>query len=315
MSVIGVIGGASGEAIVRQLQKRGYQAALVAGKNGEMGTDIADHVCICDLKDWKSIEAFFRELKIRHIILGTGHRYAFALAGALEEQGFVFNVNLAACRLAKDKNAYKAFLADRGFHTPAFQSIDSREDVPALSVLESTVGLPCVVKAAVDTLLPQKVSSREALAEAIHEVLDSGSAVLVEQFVRGIDITVPVAVAGGRARACGVCYYSKAEECALKGFGRDEYRKEKLSAEAESRVLDYCEKLALASGFQGLPRVDALALPDGRVWVLEVNSVGVTGFAAHHAQYGRWVLQHFLDRGIDLADVTVSAALTKFGLA
>lgn len=163
-------------------------------------------------------------------------------------------------------------------------------------------------------MYPQKTNTEEELKAAINEVLDSGSPVLVEQFIKGIDITVPVLVANGKAKAYGVCYYSKAEECDLKGFTHEEYMKERLSGEDEKMVLGYCERLAVASGFEGLPRFDCVAMHGGDTYVLEVNSVGVTGISDHYEPFNNAVLRPLLRKGIDLAEITVTTALEKFGL-
>lgn len=313
-TMIGLVGGASGFELVEELHKKGYTAALVAGENGELGTGNADYVLTTDLRNIDTIRSFFKDFGVRHLIIGTGHRYAFKLAEELEKDGITPNVNIKASLIAKVKNDYKDLVQEKGFLSPAFFTILKKTDMPDLKVIEEKIGFPCVVKASIDTMYPQKANNQEELQAAIEEVLDSGSPVLIEQFIRGIDITVPVSVANGKAKAYAVCYYSKAEECDLKGFTQEEFMKEHLSKEDEAKVLDYCERLALASEFEGLPRFDAMALPGGDTYVLEVNSVGVTGISDHYEPYNNAVLRPLMKKGINLAEITVNTALEKFGL-
>lgn len=312
--IIGVIGGASGKDLTEQLHGREYSVALVAGKNGELGTDVADYVLTTDLQNVDTIRSFFRDLDVKYLILGTGHRYAFKLAEELEKDGVMLNVNIKASKIAKVKNDYKDLVREKGFLSPAYYTILSKDAIPDIKTIEERVGFPCVVKASIDTMYPQKVSTEIELKAAIEEVLDSGSPVLIEQFIRGIDVTVFVSVANGRAKAYAVCYYSKAEECDLKGFTQEEYMKERLSKDDEAKVLDYCERLALASGFEGLPRFDVMALPGGDAYVLEVNSVSVTGISDHYEPFNNAVLRPLMKQGMNMAEITVSTALDKFGL-
>lgn len=312
--IIGLIGGASGKDLTKQLHEKGYRVALVAGKNGELGTDIADYVLTIDLQNVDTIRSFFHDLNVKHLILGTGHRYAFKLAEELEKDGITPNVNVKASLIAKVKNDYRDLICEKGFLSPAYFTIPNKDEMPDIKMIEEKVGFPCVVKAAIDTMYPQKANTEVELKAAIEEILNSGSPVLIEQFIKGIDITVPVSVVNSKAKAYAVCYYSKAEECDLKGFTHEEYMKKHLSKEDEIKVLDYCERLALASGFEGLPRFDAMALPGGDTYVLEVNSVGVTGISDHYEPYNNAVLRPLMKQGINLAEITVNTAMRKFGL-
>lgn len=314
----GLDGGPSGKELIDQLHVKGYRVALVTGKNGELGIDTADYVLTTDLRNIATIRSFFNDLGVKYLILATGHILAFKLAEELEKGGIVPNVNIKASLIAKDKSDYKAMVEKNGFLTPAYFTVSSEGEIPDIKTIEEKIGLPCVVKATIDTMNPQKVNTWEELRAAIEEVWDSGSPVLVEQLIKGITITVPVSVANGIAKAYAVCYYSKAEARNLKGFTHEDYIKERLSKETESKVLDYCERLAIASGFEGLPRIDIMAFPDGDIYVLEANSVGriaIDNARITSRQYDDAMIRPLLKKGINLVEVTVEAALKKFGLA
>lgn len=312
--VIGLIGGASGKELTEKIQESGYKVALLAGKNGELGTSVADYVLTTDLRNINTIRSYFDDLGVKHLIVGTGHRFAFELAKQLEMDGIIPNINTRASSLAKEKRLYKDFITEKGFLTPAYVSIPDGNTIPPVGEIVKTTGLPCVVKATIDTILPQKAESEEDIVSAVAEVIASGSPVVVEQFIRGIDITVFVSAGKHTARALPICYYSKAEDNNMKGFSREEYLKEKLSNESEQKIRTYCEQLVLASEFDGLPRVDLMAFSDGTAYVLEVNSVGVTGLCDRHAAYCKGTVLALRKQGIDVAEIAVKTALQKFGL-
>ena len=313
--IIALIGGASGKELTEGIQNRGFQVALIAGRNGELGTDIADYVITTDLRNTDTIYSFLQDWGIKYILVGTGHRFAFSLARELEKNGIISNINTEASNLAKEKRLFKDFISSKGFSTPEYVSIQDRESMPSIESIEKALSYPCVVKATIDTMYPQKVFNRTELMDSIQTVLDSGSPVVVEEFVRGIDITVFVSVSNGIAKALPICYYSKAEDNDMKGFTDDEYLKERLSEESEQKVKEYCERLALECGFEGLPRVDLMAFPDGTVYILEVNSVGVTGVCDRHEAYCKGTVLALREQGIDVAGIAIDTALRKFQLA
>lgn len=312
--IIGLVGGASGKELTEQIQKFGFEVALISGKENEPGGEIAEHVLVTDLNNSNEVYAFLQELKVTYLIIGTGHRFAFNLGEMLEQRGITLNVNIKASKIAKEKSLFKDYISDKGFLTPAYVSIPDLESMPSPDTIVETVGLPCVVKATVDTMLPQKAANKETMVKAIYEIFDSGSPAIVEQFIKGIDLTVFVSAAKGEAKALPICYYSKAEDNDMKGFSSNEYLKEHLSPEIEAKVRIYCERLVTACGFEGLPRVDLMVLPDGTAYVLETNSVGVTGVNERHAAYCKGTVLALREQGIDVAEIAVKTALIKFGL-
>lgn len=312
--IIGLLGGASGKELVEQIHKAGFEVALITGKENEPGSDIADYLLVSDYKDYDKIYSWLEDLGVTHLIIGTGHRYAFQLGEALEKKGISLNINIEASEIAKEKRLFKDYITKLGFLSPAYVSIPSKESVLDIDSIVKTVGLPCVVKATVDTMLPQKANDKAELSEEIAAVLDSGSPALVEQFIKGIDLTVFVSAANGEAHALPICYYSKAEENKMRGFCHEEYIKGHLSPEIEKSVLDYCEKIVLACGFEGLPRVDLMVMPEGDIYVLEANSVCVTGINERHDAYCKGTVLALREKGIDVAEIAVTTALNRFGL-
>ncbi len=315
MAVIGLIGGASGEVIVNNFHKyEGIKTALVAGKDNESGVSQSDYHLIIDLRNVDEIELFFKEHDVKYLVLGTGHRFAFSLAAELEKRGFIPNVNIQASLIAKDKKLYKDMISSKGFETAKYIPIASNEETPELQVIIDAIGLPCVVKSSIDTTYPQKASSREELQREIEAVRKTESPVLIESFIDGIDVTVPVRVVNHSAKAYVVSYYNKSSELELTGFSHEKATR-RLSDKDEARVLAYCERLALASEFEGVPRIDAIVIPDGPIYILEANSVTATGNSGTQTIFYRDFVKDIMDRyGVDLARIVVETALIKFGL-
>lgn len=309
--IIGLIGGASGKELTERLHDKGYRVALIVGRNGEMGTEQADYLLTTDLRNVRTINSFLNDLGVKYLLVGTGHRFAFELAEKLEQYGLVPNINTSSSKLAKEKRLFKDYISKKGILTPEYISINSLDDIVNIDETIKKIGIPCVVKATIDTMLPQKANSREELIEGIQEILASGSPVIVEQFVRGIDCTVFVSVKDKIVKALPICYYSKAEDNDMKGFSSKEYSKMTLSQESEDRVKRY---IVEECGFEGLPRVDLMALPDGTAYILEVNSVGVTGICERHAPYCLGTVLALRAKGIDVAEIVVNNALAKWNL-
>lgn len=310
---IGVIAGISGKVITEKLHAKGFNVALVAGKKGEAGTEIADHVLICDLTRKELVHSFFYEKNVQSVIIGTGHILAFELALYLENLGYVLSINPEISLLAKNKILYKEILLENGFLTPKYIEIKKGEIDYGIAELLKKVSLPCVVKSAIDKNLPQKANNKEELELSISEVLGLESDVLVEEYVDGIDMTVPVVVDSGKnsARAILVSYYNKAKECRLKGFQEENNISHKLSDELEDMVASYCEKVALDTNMIGLCRVDVRVTEEKKIYVLEVNTVMVTGVHANQIEYGRCFLEK---ENVDFAEILVHEALKKFKL-
>ena len=314
MGIIGLVGGASGRELTEEIQKQGYEVLLICGQENEHGSEIAEHVLVTDLGNHEVVYQHFKELNCEHLIIGTGHRFAFNLGESLASRGILLNVNIEASKLAKEKRAFKDFISARGFKTPAYVSIPDKTEQIDVEEIVNTVGLPCVVKATIDTMLPQKANNIIELKQEMDAVFDSGSPVIIEQFVKGIDLTVFVSSSQGVVKALPVCYYSKAEDNDMRGFTDNEYLKEHLSSELERQVMRYCEDLVRACGFEGLPRIDLMVLPNGDSFILEANSVCVTGLNERHAAYCKGTVLALREKGLNVAEIAVDAALNTFNL-
>lgn len=306
--MIGVIGGISGEILCDRLHERGLQCLLIAGKEGESGLEKADAVIIMDLSHHEEIFQRIQALGVSEIILGTGHIVAIELAGYLEHHGMLTSNNYEASILAKDKIRYKQELQKIGLKTPKFACFSGHGETEIHSALEQ-VGLPCVVKSSIDRLLPQKCSTEAELRAAFAEVGATDSEILVEEFVDGVDCTIPYLNDMETVTPLMFSYYSKAESCALKGFGK--FESHSLPKETEARVMEYCKPAVEHVSTTGLCRIDAIVSPSGDISILECNSVIVTGVHPNQIEYGLYFIEK---EGIDFAGKLVDVSLKIFDI-
>lgn len=304
--LVGVIAGISGAAITSALHKKGISVVLLIGCQGESGADLAEHLIVTDLSNKEFI---FKELKrygVTHIVMGTGHVVAIELAGYLESKQMVLSIDYQSSMLAKDKILYKKVLQSVGLSTPSFIQIEKYEDGTINEVL-SKVSLPVVVKSSIDRILPQKCSTMQELQSALQEVLKTNSQALVEEFIDGVDCTIPYVSNYNNVSPVLFSYYSKSASCHLKGFG-DAVEIRRFSREKEKQIEEYCIEAVKKTGIIGLCRIDAMIKGD-QIYILECNSIIVTGVHTNQMDYGI----HFLQKeGVDLAEILVDNALIIF---
>lgn len=305
---VGLVAGASGRELTETLHNRGISVAIVGGRPDDAGMDIADWSLVCDLSKKQEILDFFKGLSIDHLVLGTGHVLAFELTKFLSENGMTPSVDIDASLLAKDKGRFQEALRANGIRVPEFRTYDdaSKENIDDAM---ANIGLPCVVKSRIDRILPQRASTLEELTAAFNEVVEAGDKILCEQFIDGIDTSVPVVSDGKKVEALLVNYCSKARVLKLKGF--DHTPQDQNAGEAaEKALLQVSENVVRSTGLIGLCRVDAMVDTNGDVYVFECNSVTVTGKNARH----QYFTDMFIDKvDIDMPGLLVDAALTYWG--
>ena len=225
----------------------------------------------------------------------------------MDKKGLKVSVNPKSSLIAKDKFAYKEELVKNGVLTPKYIEIGLDDKYNIQEILDK-VGCPCVVKSTIDTTYPKKANTKEELEKHIDSIRKTKSPIIVEQFIEGIDTTVPVYSNPKEIKAILVSYYSKADACKLEGFGND-IIKRKLSKEVEERLLRFSEDVIQKTNILGMARLDIIVGKDEQFYVLECNSVMVTGVHPNQIEYGK----EFLEReNINFAEYTVKNALKIF---
>ena len=189
----------------------------------------------------------------------------------------------AACRTAFDKPVAKAVAARAGILTPdsvclpheAFRELGAAE---VMSAIIARLGLPLMVKPAKSgsALGCSVVRTPEELPSAMVNAFAYGDVALLERFVVGLEVAVPVIDDGAGARALpavaikadgGVYDYT-----ARYTAGSTEFE---VPAPLEPALADEVARVAVTAhgslGLRDVSRSDLIVDAEGRVWFLEVN--------------------------------------------
>ena len=204
------------------------------------------------------------------------------LQGALELLHIPYTGSgpLASC-LAMDKIATKRLWLQHGLPTPRFAELSRDADTSGLA---AALGLPLIVKPAHEgsTLGLTRVESPAQLPEAQALACRFDDQALVEQFIQGRELTVPILGAGAEARALPVIEISAPQ-------GNYDYEHKYISNETRYDCpADLPEALALqiqdlavqsyrVLGCEGWGRADVMLDAHNQPWLLEMNtSPGMT---------------------------------------
>jgi D-alanine-D-alanine ligase len=189
----------------------------------------------------------------------------------------------SACRAAFDKPVAKAVVARVGIRTPAGVTLphETFRELGAAAVMDALVakvGLPLIVKPARggSALGCSVVREAGALPQAMVNAYAYGDTALVEQFVVGTEVAVPVVDTGSGPRALPVVSIEPDggvyDYTARYTAGSTEFN---VPAKLTDDVAAACAQVAVAAhealGLRDLSRSDLIVDPDGQVWFLEVN--------------------------------------------
>lgn len=179
--------------------------------------------------------------------------------------------------MAMDKAVGKRIMESADVLTPAWQElVYSEEDIPALT---ETLPLPCAVKvvnggSSLGVALPD---TREELERALHELLHYGNRVVVEEKIRGRELTVPVlddralsAIEIIPPEGTSFDYVAKYQSGAE---GAREICPADITAEEQQLLGDAALRFHRALGLSVYSRTDFILDKEGRAWCLEVNTL------------------------------------------
>lgn len=173
--------------------------------------------------------------------------------------------------MAMDKDITKRLLRDAGVPTAEWlMAPASAEEV------ESKLGYPVVVKPSKQgsTVGLSVVKERGDLAAAVERAFDYDDEVMLERFVPGRELTVPVV--GDEALPVGEII-SKNEIFDYEAKYQPGLAEEIFPAEIPDAVTREAQRLALETHrvlkLEGFSRVDFRMDPDGGLWCLEVNTL------------------------------------------
>jgi len=189
----------------------------------------------------------------------------------------------SACRAAFDKPVAKAVVTRAGLSTPKSVALPHEmfRELGAAAVMEAivaSVGLPLIVKPAKSgsALGCTVVRESSGLPGAMVNTFAYGETALVEQFIEGDEVAVPVFDTGDGPRALPIVSISPDggvyDYTARYTAGSTEFV---VPAKLSDDLAAECARVAVAAhealGLRDLSRSDLMIDADGTVWFLEVN--------------------------------------------
>lgn len=204
------------------------------------------------------------------------------LQGTLDMLGIPYTGSgVRAAALTMDKLTAKRIFRAEGIRTPRFLCLHAGErDTRMIERVRAEFDLPVVVKA------PEQGSSigvyivtrEEDLQSAIDEAFSYGSEVLIEEFIRGRELTVVVWGTPSDAQALPVIEITTTS-------GRYDYASKytpgasahivpaEISEDCTAAVQDLAVRAFTACGCAGVARLDVMLSEAGEAYAIEVNAV------------------------------------------
>ena len=258
-------GGVSNE---REVSLNSGAAVAGALRNGGFEVELTDltECSVCDT---------MRNADVVYPVLHGGFGEDGELQKVMEEAGLRFvGSDSTACRLTMDKIASKR-LADRLGIPTAKWGIVSRE----APELPKELRLPVILKAPMEgsTFGIQRVERPEEWNAALEEELKFAPEILVEEFIHGVEITVPI-VLGKPLPVVEIRsphgFYDYDAKYVYKD-GHTEYfcPPQSLNTEIQREASRLALQFYLGAGCRDLLRVDFIVTPEGVPMLLEGNSL------------------------------------------
>lgn len=274
---IAIIGGSSGDALVDSCKKLGCYSILICGSETNNGYGTADENYLIDLVEKDKIVNLIKE-KADCLLLGTGHALAHDIAKVVYDLGILTSINPYKADCGKNKILAYDFIRKIGFNTPDYFIIDSLEKLDKMDIT-----LPCVVKSENDSVKTAKAITKEQLYELVSENVSKNSRAIVEEFIDGVEYTIPIVSDGENYTALTDALkmrdINKIAVAKLRNFtnldekyNRFEFLDEDLINNIAYITTEITKKMELI----GVPRYDLIVDSNKKVYVLEVNEVSVS---------------------------------------
>lgn len=257
----------TGKAVLAALVGKGYDVEAI-----DVGADLPKHLVE------KRIDAAFVCL---HGKLGEDG----SVQGLLEVMRIPYtHSGVLASSVAMDKIASKRIYEHAGLPTPAWTTFTHPGNPLSAVDLPANVPVPFVVKPAnagsTIGIGVVRNADRAEYAKALNAAAPYDKAILVEQFVEGVEITVAVLDDGLNRRALPIIEIVPPE-----GFfdydAKYTYAKGKTNyvcpARVSQEVAEWSSRVAIAAhevlGCEGVTRSDLIVDKAGKPWLLETNTV------------------------------------------
>lgn len=268
-----VMGGPSAEREVSLNTGKAILAALLEKGYNAIGLDLQPERFLADLSE-NGIEVVFNAI---HGLYGEDG----VLQGTLELLGIPYTGSgLMASAMAMDKGISKRLFLSAGIPTPRSVLYTKKDFSPALAEkVLAEFSVPVVVKSAAQgsSIGVTIVEAAENLSKAILEAFKYSGHILIEEFIKGRELTVPV-WGNDEAEALPIIeirpYSGRYDYHSKYTKGATEYL---VPAELDSKTADKVQKAAVEAfeilGCRGIARVDIMLAEDDKPYVLEVNTI------------------------------------------
>jgi D-alanine-D-alanine ligase len=251
---------------------------LMRNSTGDIEADLAE--------DAKRI--FYEELKsaVDFVYIGLHGKYGEdgCLQGLLELLGIPYTGSgVLGSALGIDKYASRKVIAMSGMDVPRTRAVSVKEwdrnKESVLGEIERDIGFPCVVKPTREgcSTTVKKVISPEGIGSALLAAFEWDSVALVEEFISGMEVTC--GVIGNDAPVALI----PSETIPTKGilsledkflYGQGENKTPaRLPEDVLKRIQAVAVRVFLVLGLKAYARIDMFVPGDGRVVVLEPNSL------------------------------------------
>lgn len=216
-----------------------------------------------------------READVVYPVLHGGFGEDGRIQREMEDAGLKFvGSGSAACLLVMDKIATKRLADQLGLPTAKWHVVtpESR-DFPA------DLKLPVILKVPEEgsTFGIVRVTSREEWEKALEEEFQMADEILVEEYLSGIEITVPIV--GGTVlppieiRSPHGFYDYDAKYVYQQGHTEYFCPVQSLAEPVVRRAMELSKKFYLGACCRDILRVDFIVTPDGTPWLLEGNAI------------------------------------------
>ena len=256
----------SGTAILKALQSKGYNAVPMELVPQTFADDIKKSGCAIV---FNALHGKFGE---DGLVQGTLDMLGIPYTGS----------GVLAAAVTMDKAASKRVFVAEGISTPRSHTYHSYEmkERDLAAEIAGAFGIPVVVKAASQgsSIGVYIVETQEALADALGEAFGYNDEVLVEQFIKGRELTVAVWGDAEKQEAFPIIEITTES-------GRYDYESKytkgashhlipaPLSAKQTEAIQALAKKTFVACGCRGVARIDMMLGEGGTPYVIEVNSV------------------------------------------
>ncbi len=179
--------------------------------------------------------------------------------------------------LTFNKYACKCFLRDTGVKMPREQFLRADDDFSVYDI-SIKLGLPLFVKPnnGGSSFGASKVTRLEQLNEAIEKAFSQDSAILIEEYIEGLELTNGVYEHNGstvRLPVTEIVPDNEFFDYAAKYQGASqEITPARISSELSERVIDLSHKIYRFLGCKGFVRVDYI-VKNNEIYFLEINTV------------------------------------------